>query len=51
MTNIKDIIEKGLNVDFTIKRYIVESVEIGETIEVIYYDRILTVVDTVEFAF
>nr|DAI89540.1 MAG TPA: hypothetical protein [Caudoviricetes sp.] len=27
MTNIKEIIEKALNTDFTIKRYTVESVE------------------------
>jgi len=51
MTNIKEVIEIGLNAGFTVKHYIVESVEIRENIKVNYYDTLLMVLDTVEFAF
>ena len=51
MTNIKEVIEIALNVNFATKRYKVEKVEITSTlIKVYYFDNLINDLGTCQFS-
>ena len=53
MTNIKEVIEIALNVNFAVKRYEVKEVILNKDfiIEVIYFDSLFDKLDSCEFSF
>jgi hypothetical protein len=52
MTNIKEVIERGINVGYAVKRYEVKKVDIYKTLITVYYfDNLFQEDGSCEFSF